>query len=371
MKKRYLPIFAFLMPVFSSIAQNPIVITESSIVSSNQSLQMITDTFLTSYANGQAVQLGANVSWDLSSLSNDVVKNVDFMDPTTMSDYSLYSSSNLGLKTSDNFDVYLHKSTNGIGIVGIVGDVANLGVVLKAKLTPEQTLLSFPSTYQTTFTNVSTASASTYHGQNESFIYNGVYYTFFVDSFKAEYTYNISSEIDGYGTLTTPAGTFQALRQKVEEVQVDTHYAYIQGTGWFPFEYETITEYKLRWWVDGMGYPAVECAYNPTNNKVKNVTYLTMSTVITGLQNLASSTSSSIYAYPNPSTDFVSFHGISENVKAIELFDVTGKKVKEFNNIAQGNFTIAVNDLNKGFYTYSIISMDNQKMASGKLSVTK
>jgi multidrug transporter EmrE-like cation transporter len=355
-----------------AISLNAITITESSIITANQTVKLMSDTAITASVNSQATQTGMDVTWDLSNLTPDLEKTLTFTDPANLKDYSFFPQSNLGLQISpDSFDVYFNLSSAALAVEGIVGDVMDLGVELKAKMSPAQTIISFPSTYQTTFNTVSEASASVYYGQNESFVYNGLYYTFFVDSFKAEYTYNISSEIDGYGTLITPTGSFQALRQKVQEVQVDTNYAYIQGVGWYPFEYTTITEYKLRWWVDGLGYPAVECEYNPVNDKVSNLNYLSSPVVIVTDMKEISSNMETVNVYPNPATENITFNGFNEDAKTIEIYDITGKIVKRFETNAANQATIPVSDLNNGFYTYSVLKETKERLTEGKLSILK
>lgn len=60
--------------------------------------------------------------------------------------------------------------------------------------------------------------------------------------------------VDGWGEITTPYGTFQALRMKTEIIQHDSIYVEDLGFG-FPIHSET-TEYK--WLVNGIGRPLLK-----------------------------------------------------------------------------------------------------------------
>ena len=61
---------------------------------------------------------------------------------------------------------------------------------------------------------------------------------------------------------------------------------------------------------------------------------------------------SKISVYPNPVTDTFSINkGKSEDIKAVELFDFTGKKVKSFQNSSEN---LSVSELPKGGYVVKI-----------------
>ena len=179
---------------------------------------------------------------------------------------------------------------------------------------------------------------------------------------KTKRTFQINSEIDGYGTLTTPAGTFDVLRQKVQEVQVDTDYAYVQGTGWYPWQYGTVTQYKLRWWAKTIGYPVLDCEYNPTNNKASNFNYLTIPTVVLTTSINDINLANALKIYPNPSTGKFSIESNGIAYNRIEIYNIMGEKV-----LQQTSKDIDITNSPKGIYFVEIY--DGDKMYTEKIIV--
>ena len=74
---------------------------------------------------------------------------------------------------------------------------------------------------------------------------------------------------------------------------------------------------------------------------------------------------SSLRIYPNPATQSFS---ISKDVEAIAVYDIKGKKVKQFTNNAIKNNSYFVADLNTGIYFVRIIHDDN-KITTKKLII--
>lgn len=74
---------------------------------------------------------------------------------------------------------------------------------------------------------------------------------------------------------------------------------------------------------------------------------------------------SSLRIYPNPATQSFS---ISKDVNDLKIYDITGKKVKQFSKSTIINKVFSVTDLNTGIYFVRIIN-DNNKMITKKLII--
>jgi len=76
----------------------------------------------------------------------------------------------------------------------------------------------------------------------------------------------------------------------------------------------------------------------------------------------------SIAMFPNPATDVVQFELTSE-VQSIQIFDVSGKKLKTV-NLAQAN-SMEVKDLINGIYLVKFVNANGKELHSEKLLVSK
>jgi len=76
-------------------------------------------------------------------------------------------------------------------------------------------------------------------------------------------------------------------------------------------------------------------------------------------------TESSVRIYPNPATQSFS---ISKEIQALSIYDITGKKVKQFSKSTIINNVFSVTDLNTGIY-FVRIKNDSNKMITKKLII--
>jgi hypothetical protein len=69
-------------------------------------------------------------------------------------------------------------------------------------------------------------------------------------------------------------------------------------------------------------------------------------------------TAAAIKVFPNPATDFVTVRAIGENdrIRAIEVIDIVGKRVRTANNINEEYFSLQRNDLPAGMYFVRVIT---------------
>ena len=64
---------------------------------------------------------------------------------------------------------------------------------------------------------------------------------------------------------------------------------------------------------------------------------------------------------PNPANDFITLNLQDEIINKIEVYNVMGKKVKQFTNLSD-NFPISVSDLSKGMYLVKVNDKYTQKL---------
>jgi hypothetical protein len=156
-----------------------------------------------------------------------------------------------------------------------------------------------------------------------------------IDSSTSGYDFNIpgiayiggwkkrTNMVDGWGSLTTPFGTFETLRLKSEIVQYDSIHIDSLGFG-FPV-YQEFTEYK--WLAKGYGLPVCELV---DNGIVQSIAYIdSVRSIFTGDQ--VPAPVPLVQLYPNPATDQVTLRMecIGGQECMIGLFSVSGVKVFE------------------------------------------
>lgn len=370
MLKKLLPAFSLAALAVSAYAQNAITLTETDIISVGNTAYLVTDTATVSKISSEAIKSGANVTWDFSGLHAHVSDQVDFVAPSSTNYGSYYSQSNLcAITQSTGYNAYFNSSTSGFVMTGIVGDLLENGMNVKAFLTPGQTLMEFPSTYQSKFSSPFVATVKEYYGKYETIDINGFQLPVYVDSVSAVYTYSVESEIDGYGTMITPIGSYNALRQFVTETEVDSQFAYVQGMGWIAVDIQTYTTYRLRWWANGIGYALVECKLNNNKTKVKGeVQYVSSTNIVTSIAGI--DFDDEILMYPNPAQSSLRFSNLPKGAEQLVISDITGKEIDQLDmNGTNNDYDLETNSFNNGVYFYTILNENGNVINKGKFSV--
>jgi hypothetical protein len=151
------------------------------------------------------------------------------------------------------------------------------------------------------------------------------------------------SEVDGWGTLITPYGTFNTLRIKSEITGNDTLFADTLGFG-FSFPSPAVTEYK--WLADQSGIPILQinATQGPGGSTITSVVYRD-SIRYTGIGDDPSGINiTDMNIYPNPGNGQFEIQlelVNSENI-AISVYTVEGRKSAEIFSGKMGAGTTSV-----------------------------
>ena len=163
---------------------------------------------------------------------------------------------------------------------------------------------------------------------------------------------NRFSEVDGWGNLITPFGSFSVLRVKHEIIEEDSVYQSFVGTGsWFALPTRIIKEYE--WWAKGEKEPILKIVTNEIsgNETVQSVEY---KDIYRGLDASTSAiTNTSFDVYPNPAKGELFYESIIP-IQKIQIKNLSGKILynKELNNTFKGN--IMISKLESGVYLMDI-----------------
>lgn len=276
----------------------------------------------TAYQGMDATLTGANYSWDFSMLSTTTIGQHDdtIFDVSGMniiytlvfgdngfaphrSNHSRHGADfNLGgqISITDVYNFYYnnsndyHQSGFGSGINGIP---------LATPYTPHDIIYKYP----VNFGNVD-SSASGYEVSLPNLLYYGI-------------NKNRINEVDGWGTLITPNGTYNVLRLKSTIHEHDSVYLDTLGFG-YGFNVPTQIEYK--WLAQGEGVPVLQV--NAVGGTVTSVMYKGINAV--GISSPAKK-DFSFNVFPNPVAEilFINFAMQKAGNADIVVTDMKGNTV--------------------------------------------
>ena len=136
--------------------------------------------------------------------------------------------------------------------------------------------------------------------------------------------------VDGWGTVSTPYGQFQALRVRTEIEEFDSVYIDSLNTG-IPLA-RNIIEYK--WLANGFPVPVFQVT---AEGFIVTASYIdSLRTSTSGIyDNLGQKVSFSVY--PNPSDDFISinYELLEDSEVEIAIYSVYGNEIRRFMNARQ------------------------------------
>ena len=237
----------------------------------------------------------------------------------------------------------------------------------------QRTILTFPSTYQTKFAgSILIPFNQFYFGKDVDS--TGPYP--FIDSIRLKIEYNTVSNIDGWGKVITPLGTYDALLQtirNINRVRVEMK----TGGFWLGFPKAILgtlnlgnlkpdTNYQHQFWTNdaAVGFPLIGYSYLPGDSLTAEVDWLKTKPQLSkvGIEQKLFTTS----VYPNPFQNNITIALPTNTSSMLVLYDLNGKLILE--KLVTNNETIDLSYLGKGLYTYLIIeSIDNTVIQVQKL----
>ena len=355
--------------IYSSQAQ--ITVNMTDVVDQGDVVEQASDTIPGGITIGGG---GASQTWNFSTLNEDKLDTLFFKNPTPLPGSSNFPQSNIGMVDTkeDSTWMYLTKNGSGLFIDGMYQiDQGQANVIPFVA-----TILTFPSTMGTSY-------GGTWNGTLFGFDISS--FPLGLDSLKITRGTTASSNIDGWGNVTTPFGTFPSLRQLVYIEDVDTTWekssatqlwtvispatiAVLAGLGVNVTDISHDTTRTARWWTDDptARFPLVEMDYE-ANGVVNNIDWQ-KSTPTVGISEVNGS--SAVSLYPNPAKNEITIETNLTNNNSIKIMDVTGKLISN-NSFNTNKITLSVLDLDNGVYFYNILDVAGNVLHSNKFVVTK
>jgi hypothetical protein len=324
-------LFTIALAFISVNALAQITVTDSDIISVGDIVYQAVDSLPSnSITIGNS---GANQTWDFSSLQDMEVDTIEVISPIGTPYENIHPDANMCVEIDDEL-MYLDKSSTGVEMVGY-GDIPLNMLMVPLPLVYGLSQQSGPNTI------MDSVFANMFLPDSLAPFITGTFNPAYdqVDSLKINVVITSEFNVDAWGNVTIPLGTFDALRLKVEETTTTDFYAYcssssgVFGGGWYSvpaqlFPSETEIANRYQWWSNdpSVKFMLAELEMDSLSNNVEFVTFLT-ETQTTAVNDLLSN---SVSVFPNPTSDKIIVNTDLNNCN-YELVDVKGSVITSDN----------------------------------------
>ncbi|MBC8266543.1 MAG: T9SS type A sorting domain-containing protein [Flavobacteriales bacterium] len=295
---------------------------------------------------------GANQSWDFSTLQVMDWDTTEFISPTGTPYASLYPNANICINEDGEF-LYINKSTTGIELVGWGNIPVNM-LLLPLPLTYGLTYSDGPNTImdssmENMFIPDSLAPFISLNPLHDK-----------VDSLNISVTLTNDFNVDAWGDVTIPMGTYASLRVNAQETSTTSWSAYcsnsagIAGGGWYPipqqlFPSETEITNRYQWWSNDatVKFVVADLEVDSIGNVI-DASFLT----IPQTSAIAELTSNTFKVYPIPTTYQLNIESADADLSTYKMYDMLGNLILE--NSFEKNTKVDLSNVAKGTYLLNI-----------------
>lgn len=199
---------------------------------------------------------GTNQTWDFSFLDTLTIDTTNYLMPSEAPNNEDFPTANL---VSFNEGAYFFNNVTSTELWGLGGSFffEETAGFVSIEFDPMSKQLVFPTTYGTTFTD----------STNLDFIIESE-----MGSFRSKSVLLSEHEVDGYGTVITPVGSFDALRMVTTTNSIDSSWFDLGGGNWFLASSGTSTDMSYQYLAEESHGPMVSLEYLEDGTLV-SVTY--------------------------------------------------------------------------------------------------
>jgi hypothetical protein len=352
MKKTFLLSCAIVIASFSIKAQS-ITITQSDMPAAGELFIEALDTTFTGLSVGNA---GTNQVWNMANLENHLKDTTMMYLATFQPGFANFPTATVAAYQSGGTVSFCSATATAYNMLGMYGDMFGLGSATAIKFNPPQTYVKLPATFGTTNSGTTTYEIIGPFPQPP------------IDSIRIHMDVTYSSEVDGWGTITTPAfSAIPCIRQRTNSAAVITSYFHAMGS-WVPAGTpETDSTISYSWFSKTAHYSLVTIDAN-ADGSISSASYLFSKGTFQGLKD-APGISNAVQIYPNPASNFVHISGVT-SASDLKVFDITGKLVAH-NTLTAKETILMISDYKPGIYFYQITDLGKNTVSRGKFVVEK
>lgn len=293
--------------------------------------------------------------WDFSAAQLGTTAVTTFVDPATTPNADQFGSSNLAMSTDGLNFSYMTNGSNLMTVDGFSGDPLGDGsLVIAAPFDPVMTLHQFPRQYTTAFTDDFgfdvTADGSSF----------GVYLV------RVRDVSTVYDTTDGYGTITTPVGTYDCLRSRLTTIRTDS--IFVQLIQLLPMSFfQTMVDTSVTyvWHAVETKLPVAEMNVD----SLGQATSFTWSAILPNSTAVQGSTSpkAGLSLYPQPAADQVRVTSDAA-LLSVGLSDLTGKSVLR-NERLSANDILDLSAIPAGTYVVNAVAQDGRRFSQRLIHV--
>ena len=295
---------------------------------------------------------GANQSWTVGVLGEDIVDTFTFVNPAFTPYGNEFPSADIAMTTSSGVYGYATLNAAGFSLIGQRDAFA-----YDYTYTNPETVLDFPLAYQSTYSDSSQTVLQLYLGFDP-----GIGQT--VDSVRTTTDVYKSGTVDAWGTLTMPSGSSSVLRLNTLRHETALTEYLVNGT-WIPAGPSSSDSSRVySFWANNTGAPLLELTEDLASNTITEAQYITSNTTVTGISETPDVSTS---IFPNPVIDKLHITTRMSNYN-VSLFDAQGRLVLSENATAE-NYELNVSSLEAGTY-FLRMTDSNGKVRQEKICIT-
>ena len=309
---------------------------------------------------------GANKTWDFRNINANYKDSLRFGGADWFKGHSNFPKSNFAfIYYSDTQAInYMHLNDSSLGIEGFYNYTSSSEDIAQTK----STLIRFPSTYNSKF--------------NESHVFMGGVLRIkldpdtagpmpFIDSLRIDQTRYITSNIDGWGTIKTPLGSFASIKQTTLDVMAQTYM--IKSNGSWKLAPDNVLQklkyplpnydssYNVNFWTNdaNYGFPILSYYYSPRDTNTSDIEWMFGKSRKSSLNAF---NTKNLSFFPNPANNSIQISGNFENV-VLEIWDMQGRHLNSFNNLES---SINIETLELGVYVLKFLDKNTGENLSSQ-----
>ncbi|HXB12371.1 MAG TPA: T9SS type A sorting domain-containing protein, partial [Bacteroidia bacterium] len=298
-------------------------------------------------------------TWNFGALNHEKVNTISFMAPSSTKYASKFSSSDNLADTTSGVSGYYYFDNSASqfavqGVEEIVAGPASTSFQIFINLNPEYVQATLPATYGTKLNGVS-------HGSYE-FAPTGVV-AFAYDSIKVNTQISYWDTVDAYGTMTTPTGTYQVIRENHWDITIDSAKGRSSAGAWSTLQSTKVKTHEYNWYANGVGYILVQMIMDSNTSGTKIVWDSSAPASVNEI-----SYNGKVNAFPNPCTSNITFTTTINTLQYINVYDVTGRKVEQV-EMKNGTSNLNTSVFAPGMYLYTLNDANGNLVDRGKFMV--
>lgn len=298
-----------------------------------------------------SLSAGENQVWDFSWLEDDDTDTLRIIKADLTPFGNEFPDANFGISSNEANYFYQSINPEGVELLGRVNYDIIFDYNTIYRFNTEGNSINFPLRYQDTY--------------GFSYSYFVQYPTLFpgTDSIRVWNGSSFDIEVDAFGQLSVPSGTYEVIRLKQTAYIADTVSVYDEPGGWSSQTINRDTSISWLFYTKSVGYRLLAFSQN-INGFGKNVGWVKDYTLSDGEELL---NVSHIKVYPQPSSQFVFLK--HDDFLEYEILNIQGKSIQKGNLLPNAE-KIDISLLNSGMYILRTKSINEGTVRATKLIIS-